>query len=320
MPELLLLRHGKSDWSTQTDDFHRPITDKGKRMSQRIGVYLAQQHLEPDRVISSPAIRAKTTAEKTIKAMGSSSALITYDEKLYDAILEDFLVILQTIPKNTQRVMLVGHNPGLELLILYLSKQKIKIPSNNKLMLTASLAHLQFEGEWKSLTAQSAQLVKIQYAKNLPKRFPYPMPDGKEKRIRPAYYYTQSSVIPYRIKKNTLQILLILSSQKKHYVIPKGIKEPGLSARKSAAKEAFEEAGIEGKVAHKAIGSYRYEKWQAECKVIVYPMQVKKMLDEEQWQEQYRSRKWYKLDQAITLIYQDEIKKLLAQLPEFLQL
>ena len=62
--ELLILRHGKSDWEAGTDDFHRPLKDRGKRGAQRVGVWLLQQGLLPDHVVSSPAERAIVTAEK----------------------------------------------------------------------------------------------------------------------------------------------------------------------------------------------------------------------------------------------------------------
>jgi len=68
--KLLLLRHGKSDWSTNDDDMYRPIKDRGKRGAQRIGVWLAQKNLIPDKVISSPAERTRVTAQKTLKAAG----------------------------------------------------------------------------------------------------------------------------------------------------------------------------------------------------------------------------------------------------------
>ena len=58
MTELLLLRHGKSDWSAGTDDLHRPLKNRGKRGAQRIGTWMWQQDLVPDHIISSPATRA----------------------------------------------------------------------------------------------------------------------------------------------------------------------------------------------------------------------------------------------------------------------
>lgn len=65
--ELLLLRHGKSDWDTDTDDFNRPLKDRGKRGAQRVGVWLLRQGLLPDLVIASPAERALVTAENAAR-------------------------------------------------------------------------------------------------------------------------------------------------------------------------------------------------------------------------------------------------------------
>jgi phosphohistidine phosphatase len=157
-------------------------------------------------------------------------------------------------------------------------------------------------------------VVSITRPGKLPKKFPYPSPRGNERRDRPAYYYTQSSVVPWRINNGELEILVILSSKKKHWVVPKGILEPGLSARESAAREALEEAGIEGVVSDEAIGSYTYPKWGASCTVEVYGMEVTRMLPEEEWQEAHRSRQWVPLKQAASKLGQKKLKPLLRQL------
>ncbi len=68
--ELLILRHGKSDWDAGTDDYHRPLMDRGKRGAQRMGIWLLQRQLLPDLIISSPAERALVTAQKLCKAAG----------------------------------------------------------------------------------------------------------------------------------------------------------------------------------------------------------------------------------------------------------
>ena len=81
--ELLLLRHGKSDWDTDTDDFNRPLKDRGKRGAQRIGVWLLKHKLIPDLVIASPAERALITAEKCCKAMGIPASNIEQDKRIY---------------------------------------------------------------------------------------------------------------------------------------------------------------------------------------------------------------------------------------------
>ncbi|MDX2505344.1 MAG: histidine phosphatase family protein [Gammaproteobacteria bacterium] len=312
--ELMVLRHGKSDWSSNETDFNRPITDRGKRGAQRMGVWLAQQGLKPDMVISSPAERAKVTAQKMMKAMDETDQYIIYDKRVYDASLNDLLEVLAGISDETKRVVLVGHNPGLELLLTYLCKEKVAIPADGKLLATATLAHLNLSFPWRKIEKNCAKLVEIKRPKSLPKKFPYPAFDGQEQHIRPAYYYTQSSVIPYRYNKGKLEILLISSSKNKHYVIPKGIKDPGLSLRESAAKEALEEAGVKGIVAEQPIGFYTYEKWQATCTVTVYPMEVTSIIDKQHWQEKHRGREWFKPDVASEKLFQQALKPMVLDL------
>ena len=134
---------------------------------------------------------------------------------------------------------------------------------------------------------------------------------------RPDYYYNQSAVIPYRGNPDELEILMITSRKKKHWVIPKGIVEPDLSPSVSAAKEALEEAGLEGKVSAMPIGSYQYDKWGGTCKVEVYTMHVDKMLDD--WLESHRDREWVSLQTAIGRVREDQLKSIIEGLPSFLE-
>ena len=312
--ELLLLRHGKSDWGAGLEDFYRPLKDRGKRGAQRIGVWLAQQEVIPDLVISSPAERALVTAQKTLKAMGGDDHGIKQDKRIYAADVDDLLAVLGECQQKSARVMLVGHNPGLEELLLWLAGETVSLPEDGKLMPTATLARLQLQADWPLLQAGCARLLSITRPDTLPKKFPYPAPDGKEQRDRPAYYYTQSSVIPYRVRDGNTEILVVASSKKKHLVIPKGIQEPGLSPQASAAKEALEEAGVEGEVADAAIGSYCYEKWGATCSVSVYPMKVTRMVADAEWEERHRGRQWLGLKKAARLLKQRQLAPLLKKL------
>jgi phosphohistidine phosphatase len=312
--ELLLLRHGKSDWSVGGDDFHRPLKDRGKRAAQRIGVWIAQQKWVPDMVVTSPAERALVTAEKACKAMGNSARGILSDERLYGAGLDELLEVLAELPPDPGRVMLVGHNPGLEELLEWLTIDRIPLPEDGKLLPTATLARLQMPADWRALIAGCARLESITRPGSLPKKFPYPGPDGKERRDRPAYYYTQSSVIPYRVRDGKPEILVIASSKKHHLVVPKGIKDPGLSPQESAAKEALEEAGIEGEVTETALGSYRCEKWGATCTVDVYAMKVTRVIAEQEWEESHRGRQWVSPEMAASQLKQEELRPLVKKL------
>ena len=317
--ELMLLRHGKSDWSTGQDDFHRPIKDRGKRGAQRQGVWLAQQGLEPDYAVTSPAERALVTAQKTLKAMGGHDGKLQKDGRIYAASLRDLLSVLADCPADAGRVLLVGHNPGLEQLLEFLAGPDLSLPEDGKLMPTAALARLRMPDDWSRLNRGCASLLSLIRPGSLPEKFPFPSPHGKEMRDRPAYYYTQSSVIPYRLHNGEPQILVISSSRNKHYVVPKGIKDPGLTPQESAAKEAEEEAGVQGRVAESPIGSYSYPKWGATTQVDVYPMEVTRVLPEEEWEEKHRGREWVSPEQAAKRLKQAEIAPMVTTLADRLR-
>jgi len=316
--ELLLLRHGKTDWEAELDDYYRPLVEQGRRGAQRIGVWLAQQGLLPDHVVSSPAERALDAADNCCKSMGMDPRLIHREPRVYVADQSMLLKILAECPAGAKRVMLVGHNPGMEQLLTWLAEKGTSLPEDGKILSTASLARLVVHGTWDRLGQGSASLESITRASSLPKKFPFPLPESEERRNRPAFYFTQSSVIPWRLKEGKMQILVISSRSKKHWIVPKGIWEPGLTAQESAAKEALEEAGVEGLVAEKAIGTYHYPKWGGTCSVEVYPMEVTQVLAEKDWQESYRGREWVSLGEAMNRLNQDELKPMLQRLASLL--
>jgi phosphohistidine phosphatase len=304
--ELLIFRHGKSDWDKSTDDYHRPLKNRGKRGAQRIGIWLAQNNLVPDAIISSPAERAKVTAEKACKAMGFVKKDICFEKSVYLAGVNDLLAVLGHCSPNLKKVMLVGHNPGLEELLLYLCGSII-VPDDGKLLPTATLARLEMPADWSKLGSGQAKLLSITRASTLPKDFPYPVSNSEERRDRPAYYYTQSAVIPYRVNHKQIEILIVSSSNNNHWVVPKGIKDPGLTPQESAAKEAWEEAGVEGKVGDASLGHYTYQKWGAACTVDVYPMEVTRCISEDEWQESHRGREWVTPKEAAQCLKHSEL-------------
>ena len=122
-------------------------------------------------------------------------------------------------------------------------------------------------------------------------------------------------MIPYRQKNGVLEILLIRSSKRKRWGIPKGIHDPGKSAQASAATEAFEEAGVLGEVGEERLGVYQHEKWDATCEVTVFPMLVGRVLPEEDWPERHRGRRWVPLDKAEELVSNKDLRQLISELP-----
>ena len=127
----------------------------------------------------------------------------------------------------------------------------------------------------------------------------------------PEYYFQQSAVVPIRRRGGKTEVLLITSRKRKRWVIPKGVKEPELSGPDSAAKEALEEAGIEGTVLTETLGRYVYDKWGGTCTVDVYLMQVDTVHD--QWEEQFRDREWVDVDTAIERLREPELKNIVRK-------
>jgi phosphohistidine phosphatase len=312
--ELLVLRHGKAFDAPGGDDFRRTLKDSGKRRAQRVGVWLLEQGLVPDGLMTSAAPRARVTAEKCCKAMGLGTQDLIVLPDLYLAGVEQLLVRLRELPESRQRVLLVGHNPGLSALLGQLSGDPLVAS-----LKTASLARLGIDDRWENLRPGGARLLERIDAGDLPEDFPYPGPGGPERRPRPAYYYTQSAVVPYRQTADGLQILVIQSSRKSHWVLPKGIADPGLSLQASAAREALEEAGIEGDVHPQPLGEYRVEKWGAFCTVTAFPMAVTREIPFEHWEEKHRGRRWVTPAHAAILLQQPALTELVERLPEWLQ-
>ena len=124
-------------------------------------------------------------------------------------------------------------------------------------------------------------------------------------------------MIPYRMHKDKLQVMLIGSSKRNHWVVPKGIHEPGLSAQESAAHEALEEAGIRGTVSKSILGEYDYGKWGATCKVEVYAMRVKEILPDSEWEEAHRGRQWLSAEEAAGLIKEPSLRPMILSLADF---
>ena len=134
---------------------------------------------------------------------------------------------------------------------------------------------------------------------------------------RPNWYYTQSSVIPFKKEKNDIKVLLITSRKKKKWIVPKGIVELDLSPQKSAEKEALEEAGIEGEVMSKKIGDYEHNKWGDICTVSVYPMEVK--VEHSHWaEEKERKRKWFSLKDAVKKVSNKDLSQIIEKLLKYI--
>lgn len=130
-------------------------------------------------------------------------------------------------------------------------------------------------------------------------------------RTRPDYYYTQSAVVPYRVREGRVEILLITSRRSKRWIVPKGIVEADLTPEESASKEAWEEAGVTGEVDAAPLGSYSYAKWGDLCHVSVYALRVGEELVA--WPEDFRARAWVSAKEAAKRVREADLKGLIKE-------
>jgi 8-oxo-dGTP pyrophosphatase MutT (NUDIX family) len=144
------------------------------------------------------------------------------------------------------------------------------------------------------------------------------IPYKPHKRKVGAAIRVQYAALPYRFNQAaTLEILLVTSRQSRRWIIPKGWPIKGLRPAKSAAREAFEEAGVRGKIAAKSIGAFNYHKMldengiQVPCEVKVFPLLVKRQ--SEAWPEsEQRLVQWVEPSKAVSLIKESDLKKVVA--------
>ncbi len=130
--------------------------------------------------------------------------------------------------------------------------------------------------------------------------------------------FPQSGVIPYRFEAEGLKVMLITSLRRKRWIIPKGIIEEDMNATESAQAEAFEEAGIKGKIYPEVIGEYQREKWGGVCKIKVFLLEVDRVFDE--WPESsLRDRKWLSPEEAEKLVTDPNLKKMLTNLTSYIE-
>ena len=166
MKELLLLRHAKSDREVDVSDLERPLKKRGKRDAQNIGAWLKMQHFFPDVFLSSPAKRAIDTAHLVYQELHVTDLVIREDERLYATDIEQLKSVLASCPETAKRVLLVGHNPELENLLIHLVGNTA-LPNVEKLLPTSALARLSWNGAWADLHEECTQLLSITYAKSL---------------------------------------------------------------------------------------------------------------------------------------------------------
>ena len=149
MKFVLILRHAKSSWKeTGVPDHSRPLNKRGKRAAPRMGQILYEEDFVPDVILSSTARRARDTADLVAEASGFEGEVV-YLENFYHAWPSDYLDELRSLSDDINMAMIVGHNPGMEMLLEMLTGENERFP-------TAAIALIQLPiNNWSQLTDET---------------------------------------------------------------------------------------------------------------------------------------------------------------------
>jgi phosphohistidine phosphatase len=155
MKTLYIMRHAKSCWAdANLSDFERPLNERGIKTAPFMGRLMAKKNFQPEIILSSPAARAKQTA-MMVKKAGSMKAEIRYDERIYEASPLRLMEIVSEIENIVESILLVGHNPGFEGLVKFLTGEFQPMP-------TAALAVVDLKiDDWKSIYPECCSLREL---------------------------------------------------------------------------------------------------------------------------------------------------------------
>lgn len=164
MKTLTLLRHAKSSWDDPVGrDFDRPLNAKGARAAAAIGQRMRSLGLVFDHVVASPALRVMETVDHLGRGYGRAIEP-DWDRRLYLASAAMLLDLIHALPPEAEHVLLIGHNPGLEELVLLLTPDAPDAALRREVAVkypTASLAELHIVGDWSALLPGEARLMRF---------------------------------------------------------------------------------------------------------------------------------------------------------------
>lgn len=159
MKTLILARHAKSSWDhLGLDDFQRPLNERGLRDAPMMAERLRQSGVNVQRIVSSDAMRALTTAEAYASALTPGKAVRT-ERALYLATTNEIVSLVRGLPEQEDNVMLVGHNPGMSDALSLLSGIDDDMP-------TCSYGIVQFDTDsWRHIASVKGKLLAYEFPK-----------------------------------------------------------------------------------------------------------------------------------------------------------
>jgi len=155
MKTLIVMRHAKSSWDDASmADIDRPLNERGRAAAPFMGRLIAGNGIVPNIVVSSPARRARETAE-LVKNAGGIGAEIRFDERIYEADPQTLVRVVSELGEEYSAAMIVGHNPGMEGLVRFLTGSSEEMP-------TAAVAVINIETiGWAALGAGTGKVERV---------------------------------------------------------------------------------------------------------------------------------------------------------------
>lgn len=164
MKRLTLLRHAKSSWDDPVQrDFDRPLNARGLKAARTMGRWMEQEGLRFDHVVASPAVRVVETLDGLWEGYGQTLKPV-WDRRIYLASGVNLLDVLRELPPAANHVLIAGHNPGIEDLVLMLVPDRegdaLRDCVEEKYP-TAAVATIDFDGDWAALEPREGHLVRF---------------------------------------------------------------------------------------------------------------------------------------------------------------
>ena len=156
----MLMRHAKSDWNSHAADMDRPLSDRGDRDAIRMGAYLNQMSLVPEKMVVSAARRTQETAKLLLNNLSVAEKNIIVDKQLYLANRETLCEIIELYATDQQRLLILAHNPGMDDLVSYLASTPPSLSVSGKLMATCTVACFRIDS---FNTLKKPGLAELQY-------------------------------------------------------------------------------------------------------------------------------------------------------------
>ena len=160
----MLLRHAKSDWPRNVEDFERPLSSRGPRDAPLPGLWMVENDAIPDLILCSSALRTRQTCTWICKELGDKAPTPKLEEGLYSASAAAILALINHVPETVTSLLVITHMPGVQELAMRLAS----VDSDEEAVMdmathypTSGLSVLQHDRRWAELDGRDAVMTNF---------------------------------------------------------------------------------------------------------------------------------------------------------------